>query len=126
MEKNIKILMVEDDPFLLSMYSAKFEMDNFIVVIADDGERGVELAKKEIPDIILLDIMLPKLDGFEVLKRIKADAKTKDIPVILLTNLNQKNEMEKGMSLGAADFLIKAHYLPSEVVTKIKSTLKIT
>jgi DNA-binding response OmpR family regulator len=121
----IKILLIEDDPFLLSMYSSKFVMENFNIVCADDGLKGIEMAKQEKPDIILLDIMLPKLNGFEVLKKIKADEITKNIPVILLTNLNQKDEHEQGLALGAADYLIKAHYLPSEVVEKIKKILNI-
>ncbi|MFH1233177.1 MAG: response regulator [Patescibacteria group bacterium] len=124
MLKKIKILLVEDDNFLLSMYATKFELENFVVVMADDGEKGAKLAVKELPDVILLDIMLPKMDGFEVLKQIKANPKTVKIPVILLTNLSQKDQIEKGMALGAVDYLIKAHFMPSEVVDKIKSVLK--
>ena len=94
--EDIKILLIEDDPFLLSMYSTKFEIEKFNVVVADDGEKGLALANKEAPDIILLDILMPKMNGFEVLENLKAVKKTKDIPVILLTNLNQKDEIEKG------------------------------
>jgi DNA-binding response OmpR family regulator len=121
-EKNsqIKILLVEDDPFLLSMYTVKFELENFSVITAEDGEKGLNLAKKEKPKIILLDIMLPKKDGFEVLTELKKDEATKNIPVILLTNLSQKKEVAQGLSLGANDYLIKAHFMPSEVVEKIK------
>lgn len=117
------VLLVEDDTFLLSMYTTKFELENFKVLAAEDGEKGLKMALKENPDIILLDIMLPKIDGLEVLKKLKADSKTKNIPVILLTNLSQKNEIEQAMSLGANDYLIKAHFMPSEVVEKIKKTL---
>lgn len=122
-QQKIKILLIEDDPFLLNMYATKFELENFNVVVADDGEKGAKLAVEEHPDIILLDIILPKKDGFEVLEIIKADEKAKNIPVILLTNLSQKNEIEKGMSMGANDFLIKAHFMPSEVVEKIKKII---
>jgi DNA-binding response OmpR family regulator len=124
-EKNsqIKILLVEDDPFLLSMYTVKFELENFSVISAEDGEKGLNLAKKEKPSIILLDIMLPKKDGFEVLEELKKDDNTKSIPVILLTNLSQKTEVSKGLSLGADDYLIKAHFMPSEVVDKIKKLI---
>lgn len=118
-KNNIKILLVEDDPFLLSMYSVKFELEGFTVMTAEDGEKGLNMAKKEEPDIILLDIMLPKMDGFEVLKELKKDEKMKKIPVILLTNLSQKKEVSQGLSLGADDYLIKAHFMPSEVVEKI-------
>jgi len=120
-DKKIKILLIEDDPFLLSMYNTKFELENFLVITADDGEQGLKLALKEKPDVILLDILLPKKDGFEVLEELKADKNMKDIPVILLTNLSQKSEVERGLSLGAVDYLIKAHFMPSEIVTKIKN-----
>ena len=122
-QEKIKILLVEDDPFLLSMYSTKFELENLEVVSAENGELGLKMAKQENPNIILLDIMLPKMDGFEVLEKLKNDNETKDIPVILLTNLNQKNDVERGMSLGADDYLIKAHFMPSEVVEKIKKAI---
>ncbi|MFA4941531.1 MAG: response regulator [Patescibacteria group bacterium] len=122
-EGKIKILLVEDDPFLLSMYNTKFELENFKVVTADDGEKGLKLALKEAPDIILLDIMLPKMDGFEVLRALKADEKVKRIPVILLTNLSQKEKVKEGLALGANDYLIKAHFMPSEVVEKIKKLI---
>ncbi|MCU0679148.1 MAG: response regulator [Planctomycetes bacterium] len=124
-DKQIKILLVEDDPFLLSMYSTKFELENFEVVAAADGEKGLVMAANTAPDIILLDIMLPKMNGFEVLEKLKADRITAGIPVLLLTNLNQKNEVERGLALGAEDYLIKAHFMPSEVVARIKKILGI-
>jgi len=119
----IKILLIEDDPFLLSMYSTKFELENFKVITAEDGEKGLCLAIKEVPDVILLDILLPKMNGFEVLKGLKSNKTTDQIPVILLTNLSQKNEIEQGLMMGAKDYLIKAHFMPSEVVEKIKGVL---
>ncbi len=122
-DKEIKILIVEDDLFLLGMYATKFELEKLKVFSAEDGEKGLRIAKKELPDIILLDIMLPGIDGFEVLKKLKSDDKTKNIPVILLTNLSQKSEVEKGLNLGATDYLIKAHFMPAEVVEKIKKIL---
>jgi len=124
MTKNkIKILLVEDDSFLLSMYATKFELEGFKVVMAEDGEKAVRLAGKEAPDIILLDIILPKLNGFEVLRQLKANSQTALIPVILLTNLSQREEIEQGLNMGAQDYLIKAHFMPSEVVDKIKKVL---
>lgn len=122
-QDKIKILLVEDDLFLLGMYATKFEMENFKVVMAEDGEKAVRLALKEAPDIILLDIILPKVNGFEVLRQLKADRLTAEIPVILLTNLSQKDEIEQGLRMGAKDYLIKAHFMPSEVVDKIKKVL---
>lgn len=123
-KEKTKILLVEDDSFLLSMYATKFESENFKVTTAEDGEKAVRAVQKESPDIILLDIILPKLSGFEVLKQLKADAKTAKIPVILLTNLSQRDEVERGLKMGAEDYLIKAHFMPSEVVEKIKKVLQ--
>jgi DNA-binding response OmpR family regulator len=119
----IKVLLVEDDSFLLSMYTTKFELEGFEVLTADDGEKGVKLARDSGPNIILLDILMPNMNGFEVLEKLKADKNTSGIPVILLTNLNQKDEIEKGLRLGADDYLIKAHFMPSEVVEKIRKIL---
>ncbi len=105
------------------MYTTKFELENFIVVTAEDGEKGFEMVMKEAPDIILLDIILPKMSGFEVLKKIKSDDELKKIPVILLTNLSQKSDIEKGLGLNADDYIIKAHFTPAEVVEKAKKVL---
>ena len=119
----IHVLLVEDDVFLAGIYQKKFEMEGYKISTAGDGEKGLADAKKKKPSIILLDILLPKMDGFTVLKNLKADAATKDIPVILLTNLGQKDDVEKGLSAGAADYLIKAHFKPSEIVDKVKKVL---
>ncbi len=119
-----KILLIEDDSFLLSMYAAKFELEEFKTIVANDGEKGLELAIKELPDVILLDIMLPKMDGFEVLRKIKNNEKLRDSIVILLTNLSQKDDIDKGLSMNAEDYLIKAHFTPSEVVDKVKRKLE--
>ncbi|MEK7097656.1 MAG: response regulator [Patescibacteria group bacterium] len=125
MDKKIKLLIIEDDLFLLNMYASKFELEGFDVVLAEDGEKGWKTTIKEVPDIILLDIMMPKMNGFEVLEKLKSDDRVSMIPVILLTNLSQKDEIERAMNLGAADFLIKAHFRPSEVVEKIKKLLNL-
>lgn len=120
----IHVLLVEDDVFLSGIYQKKFEMEGFKISTADNGEKGLQDAKKKNPTIILLDILLPKLDGFAVLKGLKEDPALKDIPVILLTNLGQKDDVEKGLEMGAADYLIKAHFKPSEIVDKVKKVLK--
>lgn len=125
-EKNkVQILLVEDDVFLSGIYQKKFEMEGFKITTADNGEKGLIEAKKKMPDIILLDILLPKMDGFSVLKALKEDNETKDIPVILLTNLGQKDDVEKGLEAGAVDYLIKAHFKPSEIVEKVRKVLKL-
>lgn len=118
-----KILIVEDDTFLAGIYANKFEKEGFDVQLAVDGEAGLKTAQTSLPDIILLDILLPKLDGFEVLEKLKADEGTHKIPVILLTNLGQKEDVDKGLKLGAADYLIKAHFMPAETVEKVKKVL---
>ena len=123
MANKIKILLIEDDPFLLSMYATKFELEGFEIIFAEDGEKALKVANKEKPDIILLDVLLPKMDGFEVLKELKKNEETKAVPVILLTNLSQRDDVEKGLALGAVDYLIKAHFMPTEVVEKIKKIL---
>lgn len=124
-DKKIQILLVEDDTFLASIYKTKFEMEGFQVTVAENGEAGLEAARKKIPDLMLLDILLPKMDGFTVLKKIKDNNDTKKIPVILLTNLGQKDDVDKGLELGAADYLIKAHFKPSETVAKVRKALGI-
>jgi DNA-binding response OmpR family regulator len=120
-----KVLIVDDDPFILDMYVLKFKDDGFNVEVAMDGKKAFEEAQAKQPDIILLDVIMPLMDGFEVLQKIKNDPSLKDTPVIMLTNLGQKEDMEKGMTLGAADYVIKAHFTPSEVVQKVKQVLKI-
>jgi len=122
---NINVLLVEDDVFLSQIYQKKFEMEGFKVSTSDNGEKGLADAKKKKPDIILLDILLPKMDGFLVLDKLKADPEVKNIPVILLTNLGQKEDVDKGLEAGAADYLIKAHFKPSEVVEKVRKVLKL-
>ncbi len=118
-----KILVVEDDKFLREMITRKLDRENYEVVQAVDGEEGEEKIKEERPDLVLLDLILPGIDGFTVLERVKQDPEVKDIPVIILSNLGQKSEVERGLSLGAIDFLIKAHFTPGEIIEKIQETL---
>lgn len=117
------ILIIEDDPFLLSMYVTKLEMIGYRVSSAEDGKKGLAMILDKKPDLLLLDILLPSMDGFQILEKMKQDQAVKNIPVILLTNLGQKADIEKGVALGADDYLIKAHFTPSEVTAKIKKAL---
>ncbi len=117
------ILLVEDDEFLAELYATKLRLENYEILLATDGEKGLKLAQEKKPDLVLLDIILPRMDGFEVLKHLKEDSALKAVPVILLTNLSQKDEVKKGLDLGANDYLIKAHFMPSEVVKKIQQLL---
>ncbi len=119
-----KILIVEDDQFLLEMYSAKLKGAGFQIEIAKDGEEALDKAFEFKPDLILLDIVLPKMDGFEVLKRLKENPVLRKIRVIALTNLGQQGEVQKGTSLGADDYFIKAHFTPSEVAYRVSNFLK--
>jgi len=114
-----KILLIEDDPFLIDIYSTKFKEVGYNVMVAEEGETGLKKIKEEKPDLVLLDIVLPNFTGWEILR--KVDKKTK---IIILSNLGEKNEIEKGMKLGAAKYLVKAHYTPTEVVAEIKKILK--
>ena len=118
-----KILIIEDDPFLNEMYVTKFTQANFEVEVAIDGQEGLQKIEKNKPDLILLDIVLRKMDGFEILEKIKNNPQLKKIPVVLLTNLGQRNEVEKGLSLGADEYIIKAHFTPTAVVAKVKEIL---
>jgi DNA-binding response OmpR family regulator len=119
-----KILIVEDDRFLRELITQKLIREGYNAVEAIDGEDGVKKIKEEGPDIILLDLILPGIDGFEVLKKTKEDPVTANIPVIILSNLGQKDDVDRGMKLGATDYMIKAHFTPGEIVSKVKSILK--
>lgn len=119
------ILLVEDDAFISSMYQTKLTMLGYTVRVAGDGEEGWNALKAgPAPDLVLLDIVLPKRDGFEILTEIRRDPKLRAIPVLLLTNLGQKPDLQRGLDLGADDYIIKAHFTPSEVVEKIEKVLK--
>lgn len=126
MDSNNKtILLVEDDGMVRSIYKARFEADGFNVLVSPDGGSGLEIAKKEKPDIIMLDIILPGLDGFSVLEEIKRDQSTKNIPVIMLTNLATVEDKTKGQKMGAIGYYVKASLTPGQVSEKIKNILKI-
>lgn len=122
-DKKQKVLLVEDDKMIIDMYTLKFTQEGYDVMQAENGKDGLDMAKKTNPDIVLLDIILPQMDGFTVLKALKADGNTKEIPVVLLTNLGQDGDVKKGLELGAVDYLIKANFTPSQVVDKVKSLL---
>lgn len=118
-----KILLVDDDEFLLDMYSMKFKEAGFNIDIASSGQDALDKLVRKSYDIILLDIVMPGVDGFEVLNRMKNDNLGGGVPVIVLSNLGQKEDIDRGLSLGAKDYIIKAHFTPTEVVEKIKSHL---
>ncbi len=119
-----KILIVEDDKFLRELIARKLTQENFTISEAVDGEGGLKKIKEEKPDLVLLDLILPGIDGFEVLAKVKDDPALASIPVIILSNLGQREDVEKGMKLGAVDYLVKAHFTPNEIIEKVKTALK--
>lgn len=118
-----KILFVEDEAALQKTLGDVLEQEGYKVISALDGEAGLKMAQAEIPDLILLDLVLPKMHGFEVLKMLKSGEATKEIPIIVLTNLESMGDIEKALELGATTYLVKASYTLEEVVSKIKKTL---
>lgn len=121
MEKNI--LLVEDDPFLSDIYSTKFEEAGYVVDIAKDGVAAMAKAEEGTYALILLDVVLPKMDGVEVLQQLKKNEKTRAIPVVILSNLGSDEEIKEGLKMGADDYLVKSQFTPSEVVAKINDLL---
>jgi len=118
-----KILVAEDDQAISIMYKGKLESDGYIVIAASNGADALEFAKKEKPDLVMLDVIMPQLDGFGVLAELKKDPKTKDIPAIMLTNLGTDEDREKGAKLGAVDYIVKANMTPAQISEKIKKYL---
>ncbi len=119
-----KILFVEDESALQKTFGDILKQEGYEVVSALDGEVGLKLAKTQSPDLILLDLILPKMDGFEVLEKLKEVPETKDIPVIILTNMGRMEEIGKALELGAKTYLVKANYTLQEVVEKVKQALE--
>jgi len=122
-----KILLVEDDAVLVEMYQAKFELEGHEIRVATNGEECLKVVESYVPDLILLDILMPKLNGFHVLKELKKRPKLRQVPVILLTNLGEAEvDMNKELAsaLGVTDYLIKSHHTPDEVVNKAIKALE--
>ena len=116
-----RILIIEDDRLLLQLLGKKLSDDGgFTIIESFEGEEGLKKCREEKPDLILLDIIMPGMDGFKVLSILKEDPETSDIPIMILSNLGQKHEVEKGLKMGAVDFLIKANFTPIEIIQKIK------
>lgn len=118
-----KILVVEDDKFLRELIAQKLLKEGYDIVQAVDGEKGLKSVKDEKPDLVLLDLILPGIDGFEVLAKVKEDPVLSAVPIIILSNLGQKEDIERGLKMGANDYLIKAHFTPSEIIEKVRSVI---
>lgn len=125
MNMNYKILIVDDDMFLLEMYVLKFKESGFEVEFASNGNEALQKVENIVMplDVILTDILMPGMDGFELLKKLKEKQVLKNVKIVILSNLGQKEEMDRGFSLGANGYIIKAHNTPSEVVEKVKKIM---
>lgn len=124
--KDKKILVVDDDPFILDMYVMKFKEQGFQVETATDGKMALEKIQTVKPDILLLDVVMPTMDGFDVIKKIRENQTPRMYKILFLTNFGQKEDVERGMQLGADGYIIKAHFTPSEVTAKVKEMLNIS
>ena len=120
---NHKLLLIEDDITLRDLYQARFGLEGFAMDVATDGETGLKKAQDTLPDVILLDLRIPKLSGFEVLRQLKQDDKTKAIPVIVLTALSGDEDKEQVMKLGGAAFLTKSETVPKQVLEEINKVM---
>jgi DNA-binding response OmpR family regulator len=118
-----KILIVEDEPFLCEMYKTKFEALGYEVLVADNGEQGIAMMREHRPDIVLLDIIMPVMDGYSVLKVVRADPDLKGQLIVIFSNLGQEEEVAKGLQLGADDYLVKSNLTPSELLKKVEAVL---
>lgn len=118
-----KILIVDDDAVIAGMYLLKFQGSDFDVSIATDGKNALERIKSDEPDVVLMDLVLPRLDGFEVLATLNKEQLPKKPKIIILSNLGQQEEIDKGLALGADGYVVKARSTPSEVVAKVEQIL---
>ena len=118
-----KILIVEDDPLMSRMYQKIFTFEGYEVEMAGDGQEGLEKTRSGKPTLILLDIMMPKMNGLQVLEKLKADPETKTIPVVMLTNLAGQQDAETALSKGAVKYIIKSEYEPKQVANMVKEIL---
>jgi len=123
MEEGKVILLVDDDLTLREMYEERLKAEGFDIIQASNGEEAMKKARDNKPNVILLDIMMPKINGFDVLKELKADSELKDIPVIVLTALIQDVDRVQGKKLGAVDYIVKSETMPGEVIAKIQNAI---
>jgi len=118
-----RILIVEDDKFVAELYEHQFTKQGFLAKIAVDGEAALAAVTAEKFDLVLLDIMIPKIDGLEVLKRLKADPAKRDIPAVILSNLGQEELIKQALQIGAKAYIVKSLYTPTQVVVEVRSIL---
>jgi len=123
-DEEVKVLFIEDDPAVAEMYKLKLELDGYTVTVARDGEEGLQLATSSPPDIIFLDTRLPKMDGFAVLERLRSVERTREIPVIILSNYGERELVDRGLKLGALEYLIKSQTTPANLSRGVEGWLK--
>jgi CheY-like chemotaxis protein len=123
-DEDVNVLFIEDDPAVAEMYKLKLELDGYRVTVAKSGEEGLDHAKNQVPDIVFLDIRLPKMDGFAVLENLRSDGVTKNIPVIILSNYGEKELVDRGLKLGALDYLIKSETTPASLSRGVQDWVK--
>ena len=123
-DEDVNVLFIEDDPAVAEMYKLKLELDGYRVTVAKSGEEGLDQAKKVLPDIVFLDIRLPKMDGFAVLENLRSNTVTKNIPVIILSNYGEKELVDRGLKLGALDYLIKSETTPASLSRGVQDWVK--
>jgi CheY-like chemotaxis protein len=121
---DVRVLFVEDDALVAQMYRLKLELDGYSVEVAADGVAALEKARSMQPDIVFLDIRLPKLDGLSVLEKLRADPETEHLPVVILSNWNEKELVERGIKLGALDHMIKSQTTPARLSQRLRDWLK--
>ena len=121
---DIRVLFVEDDPTVAQMYRLKLELDGYQVIMAKDGEEGLRLAREVDPDIVFLDIRLPKIDGFSVLQGLRAADRTRNVPVVILSNYGEQDLVDRGLRLGALEYLIKSQTTPAHLSRGVENWLK--
>ena len=118
-----KLVIIEDEIFLLDMYKMKFEAEGYEVITADNGEEGLRKTVEEMPDLVLLDLVMPKMDGYEVLKALRAGEKTKHLKIYLLSNLGQSGEIDRGKKEGADGYFVKSSLTPSQLAEEVRKIL---
>jgi CheY-like chemotaxis protein len=123
-EDDVRVLFVEDDPSVAQMYKLKLELDGYQVEVAEDGKLALKMATASPPDIIFLDIRLPQLDGLGVLEALRKDPRTRAVPVVILSNYSERELVERGLKLGALEYLIKSQTTPAKLAGGVESWLK--
>lgn len=123
-DKKIRVLLIEDEKEVAELYKLKLTLDGYEVITAESGQDGLDKALRESPELIFLDIKMPEMDGFEVLKKLRGSSKTENVPVIILSNFDEEDLIEKGLTLGANEYLIKSQFTPEGISKKVKNWVK--